>query len=58
VRVTSARLIQEKDGLDKSSPYVKKNDEDKGIITPTLILPPQGGGDLRKEKDGFPFSRE
>jgi hypothetical protein len=25
---------------------------------PTLILPPQGGGNMRKEKDRFPFSCE
>ena len=49
------------------APTLGKMRENKGVITPTLILPPQGGGDLRinpslfrggdvrKEKDGFPF---
>jgi len=36
------------DGLDSSSPYVRKNEKDKRILTPTLILPPRRG---RKFKD-------
>ena len=35
------------------APTLGKMKEDKGVITPTLILPPQGGGKMRKRKDGF-----
>jgi len=47
---------EEKDGLDESSPYVRKKLKDKkqmGTIhrAPTLRK-------MRKEKDGFPFSWE
>jgi len=37
------------------APTLGKMRKDKGVITPTLILPPQGGGDARKDKNGFPF---
>jgi len=39
--------MTDKMGTLHRAPTLGKMREDKGVITPTLVLPPQGGGDLK-----------
>ena len=39
--------MTDKMGTIHRAPTLGKMRKDKGVITPTLVLPPQGGGDLK-----------